>query len=292
MLDLVFAFELLYSPWETERLRAAIEAGRAGSSGASPGCSRTTTSGDSPPASDRQNPSAPPRCSCSPLPGTAFIYQGDEIGLANGPGADPPYDRAGRDRSPSDAVGRRPGGFTTGAWLPLVDPERRNVEASGATVGLPAGKHYRSLMSRGRPERRGTEFAPRVGEEHGRGRNRPQGLSPSATATAPRRSSRWNLEIADGEFVILVGPSGCGKSTALRMIAGLEDITEGELLIGGEVVNDLTPKERDIAMVFQSYALYPHMTVRGKYGLRALAREGAEGRDQSSGWRRRPSSST
>ena len=78
---------------------------------------------------------------------------------------------------------------------------------------------------------------------------------------------QMNLEIGDGEFVILVGPSGCGKSTALRMIAGLEDITEGELLIGGEVVNDLSPKERDIAMVFQSYALYPHMTVRENMGF-------------------------
>lgn len=72
----------------------------------------------------------------------------------------------------------------------------------------------------------------------------------------------FNLTIADGEFVILVGPSGCGKSTTLNMIAGLEDITSGELRIGGKVVNDLTPKDRDIAMVFQSYALYPHMTVR------------------------------
>src|SRR5918998_2216756 len=71
-----------------------------------------------------------------------------------------------------------------------------------------------------------------------------------------------DLEIKDGEFVILVGPSGCGKSTALRMIAGLEDITEGELRIGGDVVNQLAPKDRDIAMVFQSYALYPHMSVR------------------------------
>src|SRR3954469_22916709 len=71
-----------------------------------------------------------------------------------------------------------------------------------------------------------------------------------------------SLEIADGEFVILVGPSGCGKSTTLNMIAGLEDITEGTLRIGGEVVNDRAPKDRDIAMVFQSYALYPHMTVR------------------------------
>src|SRR5919201_1433892 len=76
-----------------------------------------------------------------------------------------------------------------------------------------------------------------------------------------------NLEIADGEFVILVGPSGCGKSTALRMIAGLEDITEGELKIDGQVVNELAPKVRDIAMVFQSYALYPHMTVRENMGF-------------------------
>ncbi|PRX92328.1 ABC transporter ATP-binding protein [Allonocardiopsis opalescens] len=69
------------------------------------------------------------------------------------------------------------------------------------------------------------------------------------------------LEIKDGEFMVLVGPSGCGKSTALRMIAGLEDITAGELVIGDRVVNDLPPKNRDIAMVFQNYALYPHMTV-------------------------------
>src|SRR5436190_15152022 len=71
-----------------------------------------------------------------------------------------------------------------------------------------------------------------------------------------------NLDVQDGEFMILVGPSGCGKSTALRMIAGLEDITEGELRIGDQVVNQLAPKDRDIAMVFQNYALYPHMTVR------------------------------
>jgi multiple sugar transport system ATP-binding protein len=71
-----------------------------------------------------------------------------------------------------------------------------------------------------------------------------------------------DLSVRDGEFMILVGPSGCGKSTALRMIAGLEDITDGELRIGDKVVNDLAPRDRDIAMVFQSYALYPHMTVR------------------------------
>jgi multiple sugar transport system ATP-binding protein len=76
-----------------------------------------------------------------------------------------------------------------------------------------------------------------------------------------------SLEIKDGEFVILVGPSGCGKSTALRMIAGLEDITEGELRIGDQVVNDRAPKDRDIAMVFQNYALYPHMSVRDNMGF-------------------------
>src|SRR6201982_1779272 len=70
-----------------------------------------------------------------------------------------------------------------------------------------------------------------------------------------------SLDIADGEFVVLVGPSGCGKSTALRSIAGLEEITAGTISIGGRVVNDLPPKDRDIAMVFQNYALYPHMTV-------------------------------
>lgn len=73
--------------------------------------------------------------------------------------------------------------------------------------------------------------------------------------------TNFNLDIKDGEFIVFVGPSGCGKSTTLRMVAGLEDITAGELFIGGRKVNDVAPKDRDIAMVFQSYALYPHMTV-------------------------------
>src|SRR5438445_8050902 len=79
-----------------------------------------------------------------------------------------------------------------------------------------------------------------------------------------------SLNIPDKEFVVLVGPSGCGKSTTLRMIAGLEEVTEGETLIGGDVVNDVPPKDRDIAMVFQNYALYPHMTVfeNMSFGLR------------------------
>ena len=79
-----------------------------------------------------------------------------------------------------------------------------------------------------------------------------------------------NMEIADGEFIVILGPSGCGKSTLLRMVAGLELISGGEIAIGGRVVNDLEPKDRDIAMVFQNYALYPHMTVYDNmaYGLR------------------------
>jgi multiple sugar transport system ATP-binding protein len=87
-----------------------------------------------------------------------------------------------------------------------------------------------------------------------------------------------NLHIDDHELMVLVGPSGCGKTTALRMIAGLEDITAGAVSIGGRVVNDLPPKDRDIAMVFQSYALYPHMTVREnmEFGLRMRAIAAAE----------------
>ncbi len=82
--------------------------------------------------------------------------------------------------------------------------------------------------------------------------------------------SDFNLDIADKEFIVLVGPSGCGKSTTLRMIAGLEDITKGELYIGDQLVNNVEPKDRDIAMVFQNYALYPHMTVYGNmaFGLK------------------------
>src|SRR6516162_475720 len=79
-----------------------------------------------------------------------------------------------------------------------------------------------------------------------------------------------DMQIADGEFVVIVGPSGCGKSTLLRMVAGLEEITGGEIAIGERVVNNLEPKDRDIAMVFQNYALYPHMSVYANmaYGLK------------------------
>ncbi|MHC5227160.1 ABC transporter ATP-binding protein [Enterococcus sp. LJL99] len=88
----------------------------------------------------------------------------------------------------------------------------------------------------------------------------------------------FNLDIADREFIVFVGPSGCGKSTTLRMIAGLEDISEGELLIGDKVMNDIAPKDRDIAMVFQNYALYPHMTVYDNmaFGLKLRKYDKAE----------------
>src|SRR5579875_1380239 len=76
-----------------------------------------------------------------------------------------------------------------------------------------------------------------------------------------------SIDIADGEFLVFVGPSGCGKTTALRMVAGLETITEGEVRIGERVVNHVPPRDRDVAMVFQSYALYPHMSVRDNIGF-------------------------
>ena len=89
-----------------------------------------------------------------------------------------------------------------------------------------------------------------------------------------------NISIRDGEFVVLVGPSGCGKSTLLRMIAGLENITAGEIRIGDRVVNNLPPKERDVAMVFQNYALYPHMTVAANMAFSHEAARRAAKRDR------------
>ena len=89
-----------------------------------------------------------------------------------------------------------------------------------------------------------------------------------------------SVEVRDGEFVVLVGPSGCGKSTTLRMIAGLEAISGGTLTIGDRVVNDLPPKDRDIAMVFQNYALYPHMSVADNMGF-ALKMQGVSKEDRA-----------
>src|SRR5678809_1360000 len=91
-----------------------------------------------------------------------------------------------------------------------------------------------------------------------------------------------DISIRDGEFVVLVGPSGCGKSTLLRMIAGLENITAGEIRIGDRVVNNVPPKERDVAMVFQNYALYPHMTVADNMGF-SLKLRGASADEISKG---------
>jgi multiple sugar transport system ATP-binding protein len=99
----------------------------------------------------------------------------------------------------------------------------------------------------------------------------------TAAATAVLRAI--NLTIQDGEFMVLVGPSGCGKSTLLRLIAGLEELTAGNIYVGDRLINDLAPKERDIAMVFQNYALYPHMTVYENLAF-GLRRTGAEGRRQ------------
>src|SRR5690349_11731365 len=95
-----------------------------------------------------------------------------------------------------------------------------------------------------------------------------------------------DLSIADGELLVLVGPSGCGKTTALRMVAGLEEISSGEVRIGERVVNDVSPEDRDIAMVFQNYALYPHMTVRENiaYGLKMRRTPKAQSASRASSW--------
>ena len=96
----------------------------------------------------------------------------------------------------------------------------------------------------------------------------------------PQAVDSLDLDIEDGEFMVLVGPSGCGKSTALRMIAGLEEISDGELRIGDQVVNEVPPGDRDIAMVFQNYALYPHMTVRQNIGFALELAKMAKKRDR------------
>ena len=89
-----------------------------------------------------------------------------------------------------------------------------------------------------------------------------------------------DLDIDESAFVVLLGPSGCGKTTTLRMVAGLEDVSEGELSIGGKVVNHVAPKDRGVAMVFQNYALYPHMSVPAEHGIRASPAQARQGGDQ------------
>ena len=110
-------------------------------------------------------------------------------------------------------------------------------------------------------------------------------------ADGTRAVHELDLEIADGEFVVFVGPSGCGKTSALRMIAGLEDITSGTVRVGDEVVNDLPPKARDIAMVFQNYALYPHMNVYDNMAFGLKMRGLDRGGDRGAAWRTPPGSS-
>jgi len=106
-----------------------------------------------------------------------------------------------------------------------------------------------------------------------------------------RAVNALNLDITDGEFMVLVGPSGCGKTTALRMAGGLEQISEGEITIGGRVANQLGPRERDVAMVFQNYALYPHMSVFDNIAFpprrsrEARSRSGYSAPPACSGWR-------
>ena len=94
-----------------------------------------------------------------------------------------------------------------------------------------------------------------------------------------RRSASLDLSIADGELMVLVGPSGCGKTTALRLVAGLEEVTGGTIFIGDRPVNDVEPRDRDIAMVFQSYALYPHLTVRQNMAF-SLKYRGGSSKDE------------
>ena len=101
-----------------------------------------------------------------------------------------------------------------------------------------------------------------------------------------RRCSEIDLDIAPGEFLVLLGPSGCGKSTLLKIIAGLEDASDGEIYINGQLANYLRPKDRDVAMVFQNYALYPHMTVETNIGFPLAMRRVAKARSSRSGCRR------
>ena len=100
-----------------------------------------------------------------------------------------------------------------------------------------------------------------------------------------------SIEVGDGEFLVLVGPSGCGKTTLLRIVAGLEEVTDGEVLIGDTLVTDMPPRDRDVAMVFQNYALYPHMTVAENLSIGLAAAAPAQGRGAGAASPRWPTSS-
>src|SRR5258708_1448758 len=155
-------------------------------------------------------------------------------------------------------------GCSLGAVTFRIDDGRGSGGCAGVAASLRCGYPTQPTYgARSRPLRR----------LNARARDAPPGIGGSAMATVTFENVNklygdfqavkdLNLEIGDGEFMVLVGPSGCGKTTSLRMIAGLEEISSGTLRIGDRVVNDVPPKDRDIAMVFQSYALYPHMSVR------------------------------
>src|ERR1043166_9108603 len=187
-------------------------------------------------------------------------------------------------------------------------PDRRDdlrIHGELGAVSLPAGAHHiagpacaprrhHHVLDQGRRVQLGSDHDRRAARRRAAAhhlrlpdgllycrlnRRRDKGLAFMADVTLRKVVKRYDeveavrgidLDISDHEFVVLVGPSGCGKSTTLRMIAGLEDISDGDILIGGDVVNDVPPKDRDIAMVFQNYALYPHMTVAENmsFGLR------------------------
>src|SRR5215813_10444555 len=167
-------------------------------------------------------------------------------------------------------------------------PAREILEDSRSRSGYGEYPGRRWPSGRKRPARRTAEKATARGEKRAEARGfrgSHRGGSMASVAIRHVRKAFGAVEVIhavdvsidDGEFVVLVGPSGCGKSTLLRMIAGLENITAGEIRIGERVVNDVAPKERDVAMVFQNYALYPHMSVAANMGFSLMLRGAAKG---------------
>src|SRR5919106_1683470 len=175
-------------------------------------------------------------------------------------------------RTPSIRISRRRSGSrTTSRASPPSEPSvpRTTTDSAGSGCTSSTGSNRAGLLAHRSPTRcrtsswRSTWFVPCV-----LGRTAPELMADvsfrdvgKVFPDGTRAVSHLDLEIDDGEFMVLVGPSGCGKTTALRMVGGLEDVSEGEITIAGRSVNDLSPQERDIAMVFQNYALYPHMSV-------------------------------
>ena len=172
-------------------------------------------------------------------------------------------------------AGRR---FAVGA----ADDDRPHLRAAAGGDLL----HVQALHGRRAHRRRGEELMHEA--DRSRSAWQPSRSRTSRSPSAPPRCIHGiSFDINDGEFVVLVGPSGCGKSTLLRMLAGLEEITGGTIAIDGKVVNDVESKDRDIAMVFQSYALYPHMTVARQHGVQPEAAQGRPEDDRASASRTR-----